>query len=334
MGFVNGLERQATLGRGVVQPYLTSPWKVQMPSLPAGHQCRVDERDVQASDLIGVRWGVSSRNRPSLRARERAGGLITRRRRTPLVSKLDEAARWFTARRQDAGNWHMDTNGELHLIRVLSPLELAVVVDVGANLGDWSEAVLSAVPSARVTSFEPIPDVAERCADRLATFGERSQVVAVGLADTSGERAFFIDPSRTTVSGLTRPYGGPSIEQFVLPFTTGDAFCSEAGIDSIDLLKVDAEGADHLVLSGLRGMFGRGAIRIVQFEYGPWALTNRYLLADHVDFFAAFGYQVGRLYAEGVEFREHSARFEDFRLANYVAVKRTDTDAINLVSVP
>lgn len=277
---------------------------------------------------------VPSPNRLSLRARERVGGLITRRRRSSLVAKLDEAAHWFTARRQDAGNWHMDTNGELHLVGALSTLAPAVVVDVGANLGDWSEVVLRAIPSATVTSFEPIPDVAARCADRLAIFGERSQVVAVGLADASGERRFFIDPSRTTVSGLTRPYGGPSIEQFMLPFTTGDAFCSDAGIDSIDLLKVDAEGADHLVLSGFRGLFGRGAIRIVQFEYGPWALDNRYLLADHIDFFAAFGYQVGRLYAEGVEFREHSARFEDFRLANYVAVRRTDTEATSLVSVP
>lgn len=262
------------------------------------------------------------------------GGLITRRRSSSFVAKLDEAARWFTARRQDSGNWHMDTNGELHLVRALSTLGPAVVVDVGANLGDWSEAVLRAIPSATVTAFEPIPDVAARCADRLAIFGARSQVVAAGLADSGGERAFFVDSGRTTVSGLTRPFGGPSIEQFMLPFTTGDAFCSDAGIDSIDLLKVDAEGADHLVLSGLRGMFGRGAIRVVQFEYGPWALANRCLLADHVAFFAAFGYQVGRLYAEGVEFREHSARFEDFRLANYVAVRRTDTEAIRLVSVP
>lgn len=123
---------------------------------------------------------VPSRNRPALRARERVGGLITRRRRSSFVAKLDEAARWFTARRQDSGNWHMDTNGELHLVHALSTLGPAVVVDVGANLGDWSEAVLRAVPSATVTAFEPIPDVAARCADRLAIFGARSQVVAVG----------------------------------------------------------------------------------------------------------------------------------------------------------
>ncbi|MGB8859553.1 MAG: FkbM family methyltransferase, partial [Ilumatobacteraceae bacterium] len=128
----------------------------------------------------------------------------------------------------------------------MSTLSPAVVMDVGANLGDWSEAVLRAIPSATVTSFEPIPDVAARCADRLAIFGERSQVVAVGLADAIGDRTFFIDPSRPTVSGLSRPTGGRPIQQPMLPFTTGDSFCSDAGIDSIDLLKVDAEGADHL----------------------------------------------------------------------------------------
>lgn len=270
-------------------------------------------------------------NRPSSSVRDRVGRAITRRRRSKLVGKLDEAARWFTARRHDSGNWRMDTNGERRLLESLRPLDPSVVFDVGAHVGDWSEAALTALPSAAVVSFEPVPESAEQCRTRLAAFAQRSKVVAVGLADVRGDREFFIDPDRTTVSGLTRPVGASAMQTCLLPFVTGDEFCAEAGVDRIDFLKVDAEGADHLVLAGFRGLLGRGAIRVVQFEYGPWALDTRYLLATHYEFFADHGYQVGRLYAEGVEFRDHSARFEDFRLANYLAVRRSDAEAIGCI---
>ena len=288
---------------------------------------------LRARQLSGYGARVPSGKRRSLHVRDRVGRSVTRHRRSALVGKLDEAARWFTARRQDSGNWRMDTNGELGLIEAVRALDAVVVFDVGAHVGDWSEAALGALPAATVTSFEPIPAVAARCQERLARFGDRSRVVAAGLADSKGERAFFIDPQRTTVSGLARPSAAQSVQQVVLPFTTGDEYCAEAGVERIDLLKVDAEGADHLVLAGFRGLLNRGAVRVVQFEYGPWAMSTRYLLATHYDFFAEHGYQVGRLYAEGVEFRDHSTRFEDFRLANYVAVRRTDSEAIRAVSV-
>jgi FkbM family methyltransferase len=225
----------------------------------------------------------------------------------------------------------METNGELRLIEAISSLSPTTVFDVGANEGEWSTFALDALPAASLTSFEPIPDVAARCHARLARFGDRSTVVPMGLAETSGPRPFFIDRDRTTVSGLSMPHTDMPLERLELPFTTGDEYCAKSGVGTIDLLKIDAEGADHLVLAGFSEMLGQRRIRIVQFEYGPWALSNRYLLADFVDSLGGFGYQVGRLYAEGVEFREHTPRFEDFRLANYVAVRRHDVEAIDAV---
>ena len=129
------------------------------------------------------------------------------------MARIDEAARWFQARRQDAGNWHMETNGELRLIESIHSLSPTTVLDVGANEGEWSTFALNALPSASVTSFEPIPDIAARCQARLARFGNRSTVVPVGLAEKRGSRSFFIDRERTTVSGLSMPFTDAPVER-------------------------------------------------------------------------------------------------------------------------
>lgn len=227
----------------------------------------------------------------------------------------------------------MDRNGELWFIEAVRAVPPSTVLDVGANEGDWSEAALRLLPSAWVASFEPIPDIAARGGDHLRSFADRSNVVADGLAGASSDRTFFMIAIEPPFRGSGCPYTNRVVEQVDLPFSTGDEYCMQHGIDSIDLLKIDTEGADHLVLAGFRTGLQRGSIRVVQFEYGPWALANRYLLADHIDMLGASGYQVGKLYAEGVEFREHSTRHEDFRLANFVAVRRDDIEAIEAVRV-
>ena len=47
---------------------------------------------------------------------------------------------------------------------------------------------------------------------------------------------------------------------------TIDHFCVEHGIDSIDILKVDVEGAEDRAFTGANEMFSRGAIRSVFVE--------------------------------------------------------------------
>ena len=60
----------------------------------------------------------------------------------------------------------------------------------------------------------------------------------------------------------------------------GDDYADGHGITHIDFLKVDAEGADHLVLRGFERLLRAGRIDVVQFEYARFALTTHFLLAD------------------------------------------------------
>ena len=112
----------------------------------------------------------------------------------------------------------------------------------------------------------------------------------------------------------------------------GDDFSESAEIVHIDLLKIDTEGADHLVLAGFEGMLASHNIDVVQFEYGTWALETKFLLRDFYLLFASCGYVVGRLFPRGVHFGPYDVCDEDFRGLNFVAVREALADVIASLS--
>jgi FkbM family methyltransferase len=78
-------------------------------------------------------------------------------------------------------------------------------------------------------------------------------------------------------------YGANEIE---VDCTTVDDFCSQRGITSIDVLKIDTEGHELAVLNGAMQMLSSGAVRFVFLEYNsilpsrprpavPWLLLRR-----------------------------------------------------------
>ena len=58
------------------------------------------------------------------------------------------------------------------------------------------------------------------------------------------------------------------------------------------------------------------------------AIYPRFLLRDFYRFFTEHGFRVGKLYPEGVAFRDYELRHEDFRGPNYVAVRRERDDVV------
>jgi hypothetical protein len=104
----------------------------------------------------------------------------------------------------------------------------------------------------------------------------------------------------------------------------GDEFLAREGIDEVDFLKIDVEGAEHLVLRGLDGLLRQGRVRFVQFEYGRVNILTRFLLKDFYELFARHNYVVGKIYPDHVEIRDYDLMDEDFLGPNYLACRAGD----------
>jgi FkbM family methyltransferase len=235
-------------------------------------------------------------------------------------------------------------NGEAALLERLGPFGLTSVIDVGANIGDWTLAACAALPGAQVHAFEIAPGTADRLARNIAAAACANRVVInrLGLAATEGEIALYVTPDSDTESSTLRAaaefaakdQGLSGVVETTAQVTTGDAYLRAHEIGHVDLLKIDVEGAEFSVLDGFADAFARGAIDMVQFEYGKLNLTTRKLLADFDTFFADHGYALGKIYPEGVAFKPYELDDEDFVGPNYFACHKRRSDIIAALRCP
>jgi FkbM family methyltransferase len=130
-----------------------------------------------------------------------------------------------------------------------------VCVDVGAHIGLFSlELARAAGPTGRVIAFEPAPDTRARLMENLDANqnGARVAVRSVALSDTSGRMTLHSPEDAADVGRRSLVSGGEGVEVEVVRFDDLDL-----GLDRLDIVKVDVEGAEALVLEGMRGSIER-----------------------------------------------------------------------------
>jgi FkbM family methyltransferase len=267
--------------------------------------------------------------RPYIRLRAALTPFLSRHRHALAVRVLVTAAGQIQEMARNM-NFDLERNGELAVLHEFQTLPPSVVFDVGANVGDWSERAAALFPGARIHAFEIVPDTARVLAERLrAVAGERVTVNALGLSDASGQVTVAYSPGFSEGSSAALVQAAENVQLIECPVSTGDSYCAEHGIECIDLLKVDVEGLEKQVLAGFADMLSRGAVRAVQFEYGRINASVRFLLGDFYDLFGGYGFEVGKIYPDGVEFKEFDPLHdENFTGPNFLAVHRSETELI------
>lgn len=224
----------------------------------------------------------------------------------------------------------MAFNGEREVqetvLRCSPPDRRLVVFDAGANVGDWTRQLMEldrarAGAGVVVHLFEPAPATHERLLANLEAWGLKERAVPVrrGLSDLPRTAELFVASALAGSNSLHRAGHGSSE---TIELTTFDAYCREAGVERIDLLKCDLEGHDLLALEGGRSLLERGAIEVLQFEYN-WRWTGPHkLLKDAFALLVPLGYALGKITPLGIEFYpEWSPELETFKESNFLACR-------------
>lgn len=226
-------------------------------------------------------------------------------------------------------NYDLETNGELEVIRKLRDHNCEMIFDVGANVGEYSKAVMQEIPNAKIFAFEPVSSTFNQLEANLS--GASVKCFNLGLSDHTGTETFYTGArsghSTTVKSFHSNPTG--SIECQV---TKGDTFMADQKISAIDFMKLDAEGAEMKILKGFEKAFQLKRIKVCQFEYGMLNIHTLDLLIDFYKFFEERGYLVGKIYPKYVDFRDYEPKHEDFIGPNYLAVDKDSNDLIRILS--
>jgi FkbM family methyltransferase len=221
-----------------------------------------------------------------------------------------------------AENHDITTNGETRLLDLLGP-DADLILDVGACVGDWALEAARRAPSAEIHCFE-IVSPTRRTLETRTRNEPRIHVVPTGLAESEGRaRVKYYEARPGWSSVYDYPHDAPSVwlEETV---TTGDSYLEEIGNPSVDLLKVDAEGAELAILRGFRKALSSGSVRVIQFEYGYAAVLSHGLLRDFYALLDPLGYKIGRLGRVGVDFHPYSLGNENFFGPNMVAIRASE----------
>jgi FkbM family methyltransferase len=212
-----------------------------------------------------------------------------------------------------------DRNGENRLLRQLSN-DARVVVDVGANVGDWSLTVIQCCPRLeRLVCFEPGDSAADELARRVGV-DPRVTVIRRPLTDRPTTLTFWEEPNCGTMSSGIEGHSGSEAIERTLDATTLDEELMRLEIERIDILKVDAEGLDLHVLRGVERMLKAQAVGVVQFEYSDaWQAAGSTLRAAH-SFLADAGYRMCLITPRGLRDYPIGATTELYAYANFVAL--------------
>lgn len=161
-----------------------------------------------------------------------------------------------------------------------------VVIDVGANVGNYAEEVLNYNPEVELYAFEPHPKTFITLQEKAKKFGFKT--INKGCADTIGKLNFYDyannDGSEhaTLLEGVfTDLYNNETIVHEV-DVTTLDAFIQEHKIEHIDLLKIDTEGFEYSVMSGCLESIKNNKIKAIHFEFNSMNMISKVFMKDFI----------------------------------------------------
>jgi FkbM family methyltransferase len=141
-----------------------------------------------------------------------------------------------------------------------------ILLDVGANIGQTSLALVGRFPTATIHAFEPVTSTFGHL--RAATRAHGNITChRTGLSDRAGTIEFEATPDSVYNSIATSDHcSPPGAPREFAPVTTIDQFIAGLGVARVDLLKTDTEGHDVNVLRGAIDSLSRGVIRAVFTE--------------------------------------------------------------------
>lgn len=226
-------------------------------------------------------------------------------------------------RMQGKGFHDPSLESEIWMARQFLPPTGGIVFDVGAHRGEWTRALLRAMPDlAAVHCFEPS---AANWAEIEAIADRRVRLVRKAVAEAAGEAVLYATEPGSVLASLTQR----DLSHIGLGFAhtervatlSLDGYLHDQAIERVDFLKLDVEGHELAALTGASGALRQKAIRALAFEFGGCNIDTRVFFRDFWKLLSGHGYSLYRLAPRHRlwPIDSYSEEAESFLFANYIA---------------
>lgn len=195
-----------------------------------------------------------------------------------MVLRLAICARGYSGVPGDKGSASCDVISacEARFIKVVSKHLTGLCIDIGANKGQYSAALLEAT-TARIIAFEPLPGAYQELVALSSKYPGRLLPINKGVGDKNVELELYYGDEDSKLASFSSevneiPFVGASnIRSVLVPVVTLDEYflANKRLIPSsgIDLMKIDTEGYEYNVLLGAQILIATVKPRFVQIEY-------------------------------------------------------------------
>lgn len=242
-------------------------------------------------------------------------------RRNSLVRRISSVARTINCGIENPG-YDFETNGEAGVLRSLQGRNLNVILDIGANHGDWTKLARRFHSGATVHLFELAAPTFTILQSEMSGFSN-VHLHGVGIGRQSGPVSYQFYPGYDHLTTTVWQHD-QAAETLTGEIRRGDEWAIANRVTNVDFLKVDVEGMELDVLSSFGALLETAAIRFIQFEHQG----GRAMLRDFYSLLTPRGYRIGKIYSRYVDFCDYRGDLEHIAGPNYLAVRSDETQAI------
>jgi FkbM family methyltransferase len=219
-------------------------------------------------------------------------------------------------------------SGEKAFINKYLPSKKGVVIDVGANIGDYINELIIANKNILIYALEPHPVTFSKLLKNTKSYknviaynkGASSKCGLLNLYDYgTNDGSEHASLFRDVISEI---HGAKSVKTHEVELIDLDSFIESNKIEEVSLLKIGTEGNELEVLRGCSKSIDLGKIKAIHFEFNEMNVISRVFFKDFWTMLK--NYDIYRLLPNGmIKINKYNPLFcEIYAYQNIVAIHK------------
>lgn len=200
-----------------------------------------------------------------------------------------------------------------------------LVIDIGGNIGNYTNEILTRYPNANVHIFEPAKVNYNKLIDRFDS-SKNVKINNYAVSNKNGEGKLFSDVVGSGLASLTQRkldhFGlDHDIIENIKIIKFSDYWNNELSNAIIDIVKIDVEGHELDVLNGFEEALVK--TKLVQFEFGGCNLDTHTTFQEFYYYFNSRNFEILRITPFGLQkIKEYNEIDEYYLTTNFICVNK------------